>query len=229
MGFCFCDHRGCFLLADGVITPSITIVSAVEGLININPGYRLFPLPWSSSRCCFLSRNSEPRPLANHLAHHVPVVLYAGTLGMIQILQYPSIIKALDPHYAYIFLTKSPHGFVLLGAVFLCTTGAEALIFRPGALRTEEYPHHLGLCESSPVAELFRTGSMGIKTYWPGLWVDQPFLLHYALLVLITGIIIATLAAIIASQALISGSYTWSAKPFHWISGQRSRSITRRI
>jgi len=56
-------------------------------------------------------------------------------LGTNQILHNPMVLKALSPHYAIELLTRHPKGFWLLGAVFLCTTGAEALVFRPGSLR----------------------------------------------------------------------------------------------
>ncbi|HZW71474.1 MAG TPA: KUP/HAK/KT family potassium transporter [Hanamia sp.] len=132
-----------------------------------------------------------------------------ATLGISQIAKHPAIFKALSPVYAYHFLTEYPHGFWLLGAVFLATTGAEALY------------SDLGHC-----------GRNNIRITWA--WVKTALMLNYmgqaawimnlgkgALLqarnpfyeimphwFLIPGIIIATIATIIASQAMISGSYT---------------------
>jgi KUP system potassium uptake protein len=129
-------------------------------------------------------------------------------LGISQIIRFPSVIKALSPHYAYELLVNYPHGFWLLGAVFLCTTGAEALY------------SDLGHCGKKNI----RITWMFVKVCLISCYLGQAaWLLNeggtaldgrnlfYEIMpqwFLIPGIIIATLATVIASQALISGSYT---------------------
>jgi KUP system potassium uptake protein len=131
-----------------------------------------------------------------------------GTLGLLQILHYPSILKGLDPHYAYQFLINTPHGFLLLGAVFLCTTGAEALYSDLG---------HCGL-KNIRISWIYVKATLLLNYFGQGAWVlmntekvydwTNPFFSIMPGWFMMTGILIATAAAIIASQALISGSYT---------------------
>ena len=200
---------GCFLLADGVITPSITIVSAVEGLININPRIPVVPIALIIITFLFFIQKFGTKAVGESFG---PIMflwfLMLGVLGTVQVLQYPGILKAIDPHYAYIFLVKFPHGFILLGAVFLCTTGAEALYSDLG---------HCGL-KNIRITWIYVKTALLLNYFGQGAWTlrhaDQvydwtnPFFSIMPSWFLITGIIVATLAAIIASQALISGSYT---------------------
>ena len=129
-------------------------------------------------------------------------------LGLLQIFHHPDILKALNPIYAYRLLVEYPNGFWLLGAVFLCTTGAEALYSDLG---------HCGK-ENIRITWIFVKIALLTNYLGQGAWLmhqgndllngQNPF---YAIMpewFLIIGIIIATLAAIIASQALISGSFT---------------------
>jgi KUP system potassium uptake protein len=207
--FIFAIIGGCFLLADGVITPSITIVSAVEGLININPRVPVVPIALIIITLLFFIQQFGTKTVGGSFG---PIMFLwfcmLGILGLTQILQYPLIIKAINPHYALFFLTRSPHGFVLLGAVFLCTTGAEALYSDLG---------HCGL-KNIRITWIFVKSALLLNYFGQGAWVlkhsDQvydwtnPFFSIIPSWFMITGIIVATLAAIIASQALISGSYT---------------------
>jgi KUP system potassium uptake protein len=131
-----------------------------------------------------------------------------GVFGFINLVHYPVILKAFNPYYAYNLLAHYPKGFLLLGAVFLCTTGAEALYTDLG---------HCGI-RNIRMSWIF-VKSMLILTYLgQGAWVISnidlvrpginPFYSMMPDWFLPIGIIIATAAAIIASQALISGSYT---------------------
>lgn len=133
--------------------------------------------------------------------------LMLGILGIASILGHPQILKAANPYYAYELLTIHPGGFWLLGAVFLCTTGAEALY------------SDLGHCGRGNirVSWVFVKTCLLMNYFGQGAWLitqngkvlhQNPF---YAIMpewFLIFGVAIATLAAIIASQALISGSFT---------------------
>ena len=119
---------GCTLLSDGVITPAITIVSAVEGLLNVNPRIPVVPIAVIIITMLFLFQKFGTSVVGKSFG---PIMFIwfsmIGILGFSQVILFPRILHALDPIYAYQFLTKFPEGFLLLGAVFLCCTGAEAL------------------------------------------------------------------------------------------------------
>ena len=207
--YIFAIIGGCTLLADGVITPSITIVSAVEGLININPRIPVVPIVLFIITALFFVQRLGTKAIGESFG---PIMFIWFTmlsvLGFSQILNFPSIFKAINPHYAYLFLAKFPHGFVLLGAVFLCTTGAEALYSDLG---------HCGL-KNIRITWMYVKISLLLNYFGQGAWIlkhaDQvnewtnPFFSIMPGWFLITGVIVSTAAAIIASQALISGSYT---------------------
>ena len=130
-----------------------------------------------------------------------------AVLGFSQFVQHPGVLKALSPVYALLFLTKYPGGFILLGAVFLATTGAEALYSDLG---------HCGM-KNIRISWIFVKAALLLNYFGQCAWIIDkgglpdginPF---YGIMpgwFLIPGIFIATAAAIIASQALISGSYT---------------------
>lgn len=200
------------LLADGIITPPISVMSAVEGLGNVKG---LEHIPTIPIVIAILSALFFFQRFGTHKVGGVfgPAMLVwftmLSTLGIIQIAQHPAILKALNPVYAFQFLTEYPSGFVLLGGVFLATTGAEALY------------SDLGHC-----------GRKNIRITWTGVKVAlllnymgqaawlmnlgdnavldgrNPFFEIMPHWFLIIGIIIATSATIIASQAMISGSYS---------------------
>jgi KUP system potassium uptake protein len=207
--YLFAIIGGCTLLADGIITPSITIVSAVEGMLNISPRMPVVPIVLVIITILFFVQKFGTKAVGKSFG---PIMFIwfcmLGILGTIQIVHYPSIFRALDPHYAYIFLTQAPHGFLLLGAVFLCTTGAEALYSDLG---------HCGL-KNIRISWIFVKTTLVLNYLGQGAWVlnntgqvydtTNPFFSIMPAWFLISGIFVATAAAIIASQALISGSYT---------------------
>ncbi len=210
---------GAALLADGMITPPISITSAIEGLKQI--------------------------PSLSHFAHNKDAIVYIvlgiivilffvqqfGTasigklfgpimflwfgmlavLGLLHIHDDWAIFRALNPYYAIHLLVKYPNGFWLLGEVFLCTTGAEALY------------SDLGHCGKGNIRSswVFVKAALIINYLGQGAWLLHnfenkhfdtdnlnPF---YGLMpppFILPGVIIATAAAIIASQALITGSFT---------------------
>ncbi|MEI6900607.1 MAG: KUP/HAK/KT family potassium transporter, partial [Bacteroidota bacterium] len=201
--YMFAIIGGCTLLADGVITPSITIVSAVEGLININPRIPVVPIVLLIITALFFVQKFGTKAVGNSFGG-IMFIWFAmlGILGMSQIIHHPSILKAIDPRFGYMFLTQSPHGFVLRGAVFLCTTGAEALYSDLG---------HCGLANIR-VSWIYVKVSLLLNYFGQGAWIllnmekvdefTNPFFSIMPSWFLITGILIATAAAIIASQAL---------------------------
>lgn len=118
------------LLADGIITPPISVASAVEGLTNIRGLENLRTVPiviGILSALFFFQRFGTYRVGSTFGPAMVIWFLMLSILGILQIASHPSILKAVNPSYAVNFLAEYPKGFWLLGAVFLATTGAEAL------------------------------------------------------------------------------------------------------
>lgn len=200
---------GCTLLADGVITPSITITSAVEGLKILNPRIPVVPIVVMIVVALFFIQKFGTNVVGKSFG---PIMflwfLMMGSLGFMQIIHLPSILKAVNPYYAYLFLAKYPHGFILLGAVFLCTTGAEAMYSDLG---------HCGR-KNIRIAWIYVKTTLILNYFGQGAWIlnhpgsvsewINPFYSIMPPWFLVIGILLATTAAIIASQALISGSYT---------------------
>jgi len=160
--YLFAIIGGCALLADGVITPSITIVSAVEGLININPRIPVIPIVIVIITALFFIQGFGTKAVGGSFGPIMMVwFLMLGTLGFVQILHFPAIFKAINPYYAYLFIAKFPHGFVLLGAVFLCTTGAEALYSDLG---------HCGL-KNIRISWVFVKTALLLNYFGQGAWI----------------------------------------------------------
>jgi len=199
---------GAALLADGVITPSITVSSAIEGLHMFNPNIPVIPVVLLIITSLFFVQQFGTNLIGKSFGPMmVTWFLMLAVLGFIQILTFPQILHALNPYYAIDFLRNYPRGFILLGAVFLCTTGAEALYSDLG---------HCGI-KNIRISWIFVKISLILNYLGQGAWLMNhptpvaelnPF---YAIMphwFLFTGIIISTAAAVIASQALITGSYT---------------------
>jgi KUP system potassium uptake protein len=119
---------GAAILADGVITPAITVSSSIEGLRLYNPDIPVVLIVLCILAVMFFIQHFGSNLIGKSFG---PIMLVWFTtialLGLSQVIRHPEILKAVNPAYAYRFLTEYPGGFVLLGAVFLCTTGAEAL------------------------------------------------------------------------------------------------------
>ncbi len=199
---------GSALLADGVITPSITVTSSIEGLRLINPQIPVIPVVLAIITTLFFVQQFGTNLIGKSFGPIMVVwFVMLATLGFVQIVTYPEILHALNPYYAYDFLKNYPEGFILLGAVFLCTTGAEALYSDLG---------HCGI-RNIRMSWIFVKISLILNYLGQGAYLMNhptpvedlnPF---YAIMphwFLFPGILIATAAAVIASQALITGSYT---------------------
>lgn len=197
------------LLADGIITPPISVASAVEGLEAIVPNLPTVPIVIAILSGLFIFQRFGTQKVGYFFGPAMVVwfsMLFI--LGISQIIHHPEILKALNPMYAYQLLVEYPHGFWLLGAVFLCTTGAEALYSDLG---------HCGR-KNIRITWIFVKTALVINYLGQGAWImtqgndllnnRNPFYEIMPQWFLIVGIIIATMAAIIASQALISGSFT---------------------
>ncbi len=197
------------LLADGIITPPISVASAVEGLANVVPDIPTLPIVIMILSGLFFFQRFGTQKVGFFFGPAMVVwfsMLF--TLGFIQILDHPAILSALNPVYAYELLVEYPHGFWLLGAVFLCTTGAEALYSDLG---------HCGK-KNIRITWIFVKIALIVNYLGQASWLmtqgnsflegRNPFYTIMPQWFLVTGVVIATFAAIIASQALISGSYT---------------------
>jgi KUP system potassium uptake protein len=205
------------LLADGIITPPITVTSAIEGLSMVKgleqaivPGNRLvMEIVLVILLLLFIFQRFGTKIVGGSFG---PFMLLwfsmLGVLGTVQILHYPRIFESLNPVYGVELLTTHPKGFWLLGAVFLCTTGAEALYSDLG---------HCGI-SNIRVSWVFVKTTLVLNYLGQGVWVlmqpggslngINPFFAIVPGWFILPGVIIATLASIIASQALISGSFT---------------------
>lgn len=200
------------LLADGIITPPISVASAVEGLTNING---LAHIPTTPIVIIIISGLFFFQRFGTHKVGTIfgPVMLLwfmmLAILGLSQIALHPSIVKALNPYYAYQFLKLYPQGFVVLGAVFLATTGAEALYSDLGHCGKKNIRITWALVKTCLMLNYIGQSawlmSLGEGSFIHGKNPFFEIMPHWFLFI---GIIIATSAAIIASQALISGSYT---------------------
>lgn len=200
---------GSTLLADGIITPPISVSSAVEGLRILYPNIQTIPIVIAILTLIFMIQAFGTKIVGRAFG---PIMItwfsMLGVLGLYQILDHPGIFKALNPIYGYDLLTKHPGGFWMLGAVFLCTTGAEALYTDLG---------HCGRANIR-ISWIFVKICLVLNYFGQGAWLlsevgnlldeRKPFYEVMPDWWLLPGITIATSAAIIASQALISGSFT---------------------
>ena len=199
---------GSALLADGVITPSITVTSAIEGLRYFNPDIPVIIIVLVIFAALFFIQQFGTNFVGVSFGP-IMVIWFTmlGVLGFSQLIHYPEVLKALSPVYAYKFLSEYPGGFILLGAVFLCTTGAEALYSDLGHCGRANIRVSWIYVKATLVINYFGQGAWLMLHYKPGEALN-PFFTIMPQWFLLPGVIIATFAAIIASQALISGSYT---------------------
>ena len=204
------------LIADGVITPAITVTSAIEGLHGLSTDIPIVPIVLFIISTVFFIQRFGTGSIGTYFGPFMLVwFLLLGILGMIHVVDSPYIIKAFNPYYAIKLLASSPEWFLILGAVFLCTTGAEALYSDLG---------HCGR-RNITISWIFVKVMLILNYMGQGAYiVSHSASMHtginpfYAIMpnwLLIPGIIMATGAAIIASQALISGCFTIFSEAVH--------------
>ncbi|MCE5346297.1 MAG: KUP/HAK/KT family potassium transporter [Bacteroidales bacterium] len=196
------------LLADGVITPAITVTSSIEGLRLFDPGIHVLPIVLLIFAGLFFIQQFGTKIVGVAFG---PIMLIwfimLGILGFSQLIQHPDVLRALSPVYAIRFLTEYPGGFILLGAVFLCTTGAEAMYSDLGHCGKTNIRVSWIFVKTTLLLNYFGQGAWLMMNFTPGSEAT-PFFAIMPRWFLLSGIIISTAAAIIASQALISGSFT---------------------
>lgn len=204
---------GAALLADGVMTPAVTVSAAIEGLDILYNDLPTVPIVLAILTILFVLQQFGTSLVGKAFG---PVMwiwfTMIAALGISYIVELPEILKAINPYYAYQILTTNPDAFLIIGAVFLCTTGAEALYSDLG---------HCGRANIR-VSWIYVKASLIINYLGQGVWLwnlqgstldeRNPFYQLMPDWFLIYGIAIATVAAAIASQALISGSFTLIAE-----------------
>jgi KUP system potassium uptake protein len=205
---------GSALLADGIITPPISVSSAVEGIKTFYPKINTVPIVIGILFVLFTIQQFGSKLVGRFFA---PMMLLwfgmLGVLGILQIGQHPEVLKAFNPYYAYNLLSIHPEGFYVLGFVFLCTTGAEALYSDMGHCGRKNIRISWIFVKTTLLLNYF--GQAAYLIHHEGQTLvglggenGNPFYLIMADWFQPIGIVIATLAAVIASQALISGSFT---------------------
>jgi KUP system potassium uptake protein len=203
----------CTLIADGFITPAISVTSAVEGVRTLMPNITtdtIISIVIVILFALFIFQQFGSSVVGKTFG---PVMLvwfiFIGAIGFYELLGNLTVLKAINPVYAIQLLVEYPEGFWLLGAIFLCTTGAEAMY------------SDLGHCGKSNI----RTGWIFVKAclllsyFGQSAWMLSnyngkklgdhiPFFSMIPEWLIIFGVVIATMATVIASQALISGTFT---------------------
>ncbi|MEI8201858.1 MAG: KUP/HAK/KT family potassium transporter [Bacteroidota bacterium] len=199
------------LLADGIITPPITVSSAIEGLALVK-GLENIPtiaiVIVILSMLFFFQRFGTQKVGSTFGPVMVVWFIMLFVIGLSQIVYFPVILKALNPYYGYELLVLYPKGFWLLGAVFLATTGAEALYSDLGHCGKRNIRITWGFVKVSLMANYMGQAAWIMNQGDVVLKGRNPFFEMMPQWFILPGIIIATCASIIASQALISGSYT---------------------
>jgi KUP system potassium uptake protein len=207
--FIFAIVGGSTLLADGIITPSITVLSAVEGLKLINHGIPVLSIAILIITGLFFIQQFGTSFIGKSFG---PIMFIwfsvLGTLGFINLLAFPEVLKAFNPYYAYNLLAHYPQGFLLMGAVFLCTTGAEALYADLGHCGIHNIRMSWGFVKTALILNYLGQGAWVISNLDKINPDTNPFYAMMPEWFLPFGIVLATVAAVIASQAMISGSYT---------------------
>lgn len=204
------------LIADGVITPAITVTSAIEGLHTFSADIPIVPIVIAIISIVFFIQRFGTGSIGTYFGPFMLVwFLLLGVLGAVHIVDFPLIVKAFNPYYALKLLLSNPEWFLILGAVFLCTTGAEALYSDLG---------HCGR-RNITISWLFVKAMLILNYMGQGAYVIchidsvhtgiNPFYAVMPNWLLIPGIVMATGAAIIASQALISGCFTIFSEAVH--------------
>jgi KUP system potassium uptake protein len=200
----------CLLYGDGMITPAISVLSAVEGIRIITPLFKPYVIPLTAIilGCLFLLQRRGTAKVGGLFG---PVILVwfctIAVLGFLQIVRSPQVLVAVLPWHGITFLLANKlHGFVVLGAVFLVVTGAEAIYADMGHFGTRPIRlTWIGLVFPALVMNYFGQGALLLgrpeESHHPFYALVPPWMM-------IPMVVLATLATIIASQAVITGSFS---------------------
>ena len=199
----------CTLVADGFITPAISVSSAVEGLRLVYPTIPTTTIVISILLALFLFQQFGTAVVGRTFGPVMSVwFIMLAILGIVPLIQHPQVLKAINPYYAFNLLINYPKGFWLLGAVFLCTTGAEALYSDLGHVGRSNVRAGWGFVSVCLLLNYFGQSAWLMTQLGTHLGEQIPFYSIMPESFLIIGIIIATMATVIASQALISGTFS---------------------
>jgi KUP system potassium uptake protein len=221
------------IYGDGVITPAISVLSALEGVNVVTTAFKPFVMPAAVVilLCLFAAQRFGTEKIGRAFG---PVMMLwfivIASLGLVSIARHPGVVAALDPRYAVQFMVHSGSaGFMVLGGVFLCITGGEALYadmghFGKGPIRLSWYGivlPSLLLSYAGQTAFLIDKGTVSGNPFFQiaPSWSIYPLVL------------LATVATIIASQAIITGSFsmTRQAMQLGWLPGVAIRQTSDRI
>ena len=200
----------CLFYGDGVITPSISVLSAVEGLEVVSPAFKSWVIPLTLV-VLFLLFLLQKRGTAGIGKFFGPIMvvwfLTIAALGLWNIVDHPRVLLALNPYYALRFIVDNPGiSFIILGAVVLCVTGAEALYADMGHFGKK--PIRLAwfsIAMPSLVLNYFGQGALVLENADA---VKNPFFMLAPSWALLPVVLLATMATVIASQALITGAFS---------------------
>jgi len=202
------------LISDGFITPAMSVTSAMEGLRILYPAITtdtIITIVIIILVLLFVFQQFGSGVVGRTFG---PVMLvwfsFIGVMGFLHLMHKPEILQAVNPVYAFDLLVKYPGGFWILGAVFLCTTGAEAMYSDLGHCGKSNIRVGWGFVSVSLLLSYFGQGAWLLEHEGGYLEGAIPFfeILPQNKVMLIIGVALATLATIIASQALISGTFT---------------------
>jgi len=197
------------LLADGLITPPISVASAIEGLKVINPDIKTIPIVIGILFSLFAIQQFGTNLVGKFFG---PIMfiwfVMLATLGISSISGNFIVLKAINPYYAYDLLVHYPAGFWLLGSVFLATTGAEALYSDLGHCGKKNIRVSWWFVKTALLLNYFGQGAWLLNKQGQLLNGENPFYSIMSPWFVPIGITVATAATIVASQALISGSFT---------------------
>ncbi len=221
------------IYGDGVITPAISVLSALEGVNVVTTAFKPFVMPMAVVvlLCLFAAQRFGTEKIGRAFG---PVMMLwfivIAVLGLVSIARHPGVVAALDPRYAIRFMAHSGSaGFLVLGGVFLCITGGEALYadmghFGKGPIRSSWYGvvlPSLLLSYAGQTAFLIDKGTVAGNPFFQiaPSWSIYPL------------VVLATLATIIASQAIITGSFsmTRQAMQLGWLPGVAIRQTSDRM
>jgi KUP system potassium uptake protein len=200
------------LISDGFITPAISVTSAIEGLRAINPGIShntILTIVIAILVGLFIFQQFGTGVVGRIFG---PIMLiwfsFIAVIGLLHLVENTHVLLALNPKYAVNLLINYPQGFWILGAVFLCTTGAEAMYSDLGHCGKSNIRVGWGFVKIALLLSYFGQGAWLLNHQGTTLNGQIPFFQIIPEPFLLFGIILATMATIIASQALISGTFT---------------------
>ncbi len=200
---------GSFMIADSLITPPISVTSAIEGLKGIQPDIPILPISMGILIVLFLFQRTGTGSIGKFFGPAM-VVWFSmiAVIGFNYLTKDFSVLRAINPVYAFRLITEYPGGFWVLGGVFLCATGAEALYADMGHVGRKNIQVAWIMIKVALLLCYFGEAAFLENFIGKGLNNIEPFYGMVPSWFLIPSIFISTLATIIASQALISGTYT---------------------